>query len=44
MANLIQREIVDLRGVLIPGQQAILDRHVAAAQAAPGPTPGVIDH
>jgi hypothetical protein len=44
MANLIQREIVDLRSVLIPEQQAIFDRHVAAAQAAPGPTPGVTDH
>jgi hypothetical protein len=44
MANLIQREIVDLRSVLTPEQQAIFDRHVAAAQAAPGPTPGVIDH
>jgi hypothetical protein len=44
MANLIQREIVDLRAVLTPEQQAIFDRHVAAAQVAPGPTPGVIDH
>jgi hypothetical protein len=44
MANVIQREIVDLRGVLTPEQQAIFDRHVAAAQAGPDPTPGVIDH
>jgi hypothetical protein len=44
MANVVQREIVDLRAVLTPEQQAIFDRHVAAAQVAPGPTPGVIDH
>lgn len=44
MANLIQREIVDLRAVLTPEQQAIFDRHVAAARVAPGPTPGEIDH
>ena len=44
MANLSQREIVDLRSVLTPEQQAIFDRHVAAAQGAPGPTPGEIDH
>jgi hypothetical protein len=44
MANVVQREIVDLRGVLTPEQQVIFDRHVAAAQAAPGPTPGEIDH
>jgi hypothetical protein len=44
MANVIQREIVDLRGVLTSEQQAIFDRHVAAAQAGPAPTPGVIDH
>src|SRR5579859_1282165 len=44
MANVVQREIVDLRSVLTPAQQAIFDRHVAAAQDAPGPTPGVIDH
>jgi hypothetical protein len=44
MANVIQREIVDLRGVLTSEQQLIFDRHVAAAQAGPDPTPGVIDH
>ena len=44
MANVVQREIVDLRLVLTPEQQAIFDRHVAAAQRAPGPTPGEIDH
>lgn len=44
MANVVQREIVDLRQVLTPEQQAIFDRHVAAAQVAPGPTPGEIDH
>jgi hypothetical protein len=44
MANVVQREIVDLRGVLTPEQQAIFDRHVAAAQGAPGPTPGEVDH
>jgi hypothetical protein len=44
MANVVQREIVDLRQVLTPEQQAIFDRRVAAAQAAPGPSPGVIDH
>jgi hypothetical protein len=44
MANVVQREVVDLRAVLTPEQQAIFDRHVAAAQAAPGPTPGEIDH
>lgn len=44
MANVVQREIFDLRMVLTPEQQVIFDRHVAAAQAAPGPTPGEIDH
>ena len=44
MTNVVQREIVDLREVLTPAQQAIFDRHVAAAQAAPGPMPGEIDH
>lgn len=44
MANVVQREVVDLRSVLTPAQQAIFDRHVAAAQAAPDPTPGEIDH
>ncbi len=44
MANIVQREIVDLRGVLTPEQQVIFDRHVAAAEATPGPSPGVIDH
>jgi Spy/CpxP family protein refolding chaperone len=44
MANLIQREVVDLRAVLTPEQQAIFDRHVAAAEGARGPTPGEIDH
>jgi len=44
MDNLVQREIVDIRSVLTPEQQVIFDRHVAAAQAAPAATPGVIDH
>ena len=44
MENIVQREIVDLRGVLTPEQQVIFDRHVAAAQRGPGPTPGEIDH
>ncbi len=44
MENVVQREIVDIRGVLTPEQQVIFDRHVAAAEAGPAPTPGVIDH
>lgn len=44
MANVVQREIVDLRQVLTPEQQVIFDRHVAAAQAVPAPMSGVIDH
>src|SRR5579872_3356067 len=44
MANVVQREIVDLRQALTPEQQVIFDRHVAAAEATPGPSPGVIDH
>jgi hypothetical protein len=44
MSNVVQREIVDLRATLTPEQQVIFDRHVAAAQGAPGPSPGVIDH
>lgn len=44
MANVVQREVFDLREVLTPEQQVIFDRHVAAAQAAPGPLPGEIDH
>jgi len=44
MDNVVQREIVDLRAALTPEQQVIFDRHVAAAQAGPEPTPGVIDH
>ena len=44
MANVVQREIVDLRQALTPEQQVIFDRHVAAAREAPGPSPGAIDH
>jgi hypothetical protein len=44
MDNVVQREIVDIRSVLTPEQQVIFDRHVAAAQAGPAATPGVIDH
>lgn len=33
--NVLQREIVDLRAVLTPEQQAIFDRHVAAALRPP---------
>jgi hypothetical protein len=44
MDNLVRREIVDLRAVLTPEQQAIFDRHVADALAAPRSPAGELDH
>ncbi len=41
--NVLQREIVDLRAVLTPEQQAIFDRHVAAALRPPAPVTD-LDH